>query len=151
MVYGPIGLVLGGPTNNVADLARRGREHCESHVKNAKLVGEYAVRRGSRNLQLRIARLIERDEPDDEPVSQPATVATREPVDPRAEQVIPVRRDDTEGLALPIPEYDSLAASQVVPRLAGLAPSELEAVRSYEAARRGRRTILAKITQLQGA
>jgi hypothetical protein len=150
MVYGPIGLVLGGPTNNVADLARRGREHCESHVKNAKLVGEYAVRRGSRNLQLRIARLIERDEPDDEPVSQPATVAAREPVDPRVEQVIPVRRDDTEGLALPIPEYDSLAASQVVPRLAGLAPSELEAVRSYEAARRGRRTILAKIAQLQG-
>ena len=150
MVYGPIGLGLGGPTNNVADLARRGREHCESHVKNAKLVGEYAVRRGSRNIQLRIAKLIERDEPDDEPV--PVTVApTREPVDPRVEQVIPVRRDDTEGLALPIPEYDSLAASQVVPRLAGLAPNELEAVRSYEAARRGRRTILAKIAQLQGA
>ena len=151
MLYGPIGLVLGGPTNNVAELARRGRERCESHVKNAKLVGEYAVRRGSRNLQLRIARLIDHDEPTAEP-SAPSTVApTQDAVDPRAEQVITVRRDDTEELALPIPEYDSLAASQVVPRLAGLAPSELEAVRSYEAARRGRRTILAKIAQLQGA
>jgi hypothetical protein len=152
MLYGPIGLVLGGPTNNVAELARRGRERCESHVKNAKLVGEYAVRRGSRHLQLRIARLIDRDEPSDEPVTPPTTVRpSDEPVDPRAEQVITVRREDTEGQALPIPEYDSLAASQVVPRLAGLAPNELEAVRTYEAARRGRRTILAKIAQLQGA
>jgi hypothetical protein len=148
MLYGPIGLVLGGPTTDVTELARRGREHCESHVKNAKLVGEYAVRRGSRNLQLRIARLIDHDEPGAEPTTE---APSHEPVDPRVEQVITVRRDDAEGLALPIPEYDSLAASQVVPRLAGLAPSELEAVRRYEAARRGRRTILAKIAQLQGA
>lgn len=152
MLYGPLGLVLGGPTTDVTELARRGREHCESHVKNAKLVGEYAVRRGSRNLQLRIARLLDHDDPDAEPTTAPTEAApSHEPVDPRVEQVIPVRHEDTEGLALPIPEYDSLAASQVVPRLAGLAPNELEAVRSYEAARRGRRTILAKIAQLQGA
>ena len=155
VLYGPLGLVLGGP-NSSAELARRGREHCEAHVKNAKLVGQYAVQRGSRHVQLRIARLIDRDGtdagPDPEPAATPTTsAAPREPVDPRAEQVIAVRRDDTEGLALPIPEYDSLAASQVVPRLTGLGPSELEAVRSYEAARRGRRTILAKIAQLQGA
>jgi hypothetical protein len=151
MLYGPLGLVLGGPTADVTELARRGREHCESHVKNAKLVGEYAVRRGSRNLQLRIARLLDHDGPEAEPETPPTRVAPSQPVDPRVEQVIPVRQEDTEGLALPIPEYDSLAASQVVPRLAGLAPNELEAVRSYEAARRGRRTILAKIAQLQGA
>jgi hypothetical protein len=50
---------------------------------------------------------------------------------------------------LGIPGYDSLSASQVVQRLAGLAPDELEAVRRYEAAGRGRRTILNKIVQLQ--
>jgi hypothetical protein len=51
------------------------------------------------------------------------------------------------GLA--IPGYDSLAASQVVPRLAGLSPEELAAVGAYESAHRARRTILTRIRQLQ--
>lgn len=50
---------------------------------------------------------------------------------------------------LAIPNYDSLAASQVVPRLAGLSAGELEAVRRYESARRRRRTVLNRIAQLQ--
>jgi hypothetical protein len=54
-----------------------------------------------------------------------------------------------DSAELAIPGYDSLSASQVVQRLAGLAPPELEAVRTYEAAGRGRRTILTKIAQLQ--
>jgi len=53
----------------------------------------------------------------------------------------------SDGLA--IPGYDSLSASQVVQRLAGLASGELEAVRGYEALTRGRRTILNRIAQLQ--
>jgi hypothetical protein len=51
-----------------------------------------------------------------------------------------------EGLA--IPSYDSLSASQVVQRLAGLSRAEVEAVRAYEAATRGRRTILTRASQL---
>ncbi len=50
---------------------------------------------------------------------------------------------------LAIPGYDSLSASQVVQRLASLSPAELDAVRRYEAANRGRRTILARVAQLQ--
>jgi hypothetical protein len=53
-----------------------------------------------------------------------------------------------DGLA--IPGYDSLSASQVVQRLAGLSSPELAAVGDYEAATRGRRTILARVSQLQG-
>jgi hypothetical protein len=49
---------------------------------------------------------------------------------------------------LPIPGYDSLSASQVVVRLAGLSGDELEAVRAYEASHRKRRTILGKIDQI---
>jgi hypothetical protein len=49
---------------------------------------------------------------------------------------------------LPIPDYDSLSASQVVSRLRGLAPGQLEAVRAYESATRGRKTILNRIQQL---
>ena len=50
--------------------------------------------------------------------------------------------------ALPITDYDSLSASQVVSRLQGLSTGELEAVRSYEAATRGRKTILNRVQQL---
>jgi hypothetical protein len=52
---------------------------------------------------------------------------------------------------LAIPDYDNLSASQVVPRLAGLSADELESVRRYETSRRGRKTILSKIAQLQSA
>jgi hypothetical protein len=52
---------------------------------------------------------------------------------------------------LAIPAYDSLSASQVVPRLSGLSSAELEAVRDYEAAHRGRKTILNRVAQLQSA
>lgn len=53
--------------------------------------------------------------------------------------------------ALAIPGYDSLSASQVVPRLEGLTSDELETVRTYEQATRGRKTILSKIAQLQAS
>jgi len=52
------------------------------------------------------------------------------------------------GDTLPIPGYDALSASQVVERLAGLSPAELETVRTYEGAHRNRRTILGKIDQI---
>jgi hypothetical protein len=55
--------------------------------------------------------------------------------------------NDPDTLA--IPDYDSLSASQVVPRLDSLALDELELVRQYESAKRGRKTILSKIAQLQ--
>ncbi len=49
---------------------------------------------------------------------------------------------------LAIPSYDSLSAPQVVQRLAGLSQDEVQAVRAYEAATRGRRTIIARADQL---
>ena len=51
--------------------------------------------------------------------------------------------------SLGIADYDSLSASQVVSRLRGLAPTDLDALRAYESATRARKTILNKITQLQ--
>jgi len=49
---------------------------------------------------------------------------------------------------LPIPGYDGLSASQVIERLGGLPASALAQIRAYEAAHRGRRTVLASIDQL---
>ena len=56
--------------------------------------------------------------------------------------------DRIPASSLAIGDYDSLAATQIVERLEGLAPSELEAIRSYEVAHRSRYTILGKIDQL---
>ena len=58
--------------------------------------------------------------------------------------------DLAASAALPIPGYDALSASQVVERLIGLAPDELDAVHAYESSHRQRRTILGKIEQLSG-
>ncbi len=57
--------------------------------------------------------------------------------------------DAVTNMALAIPDYDSLSASQVVPRLSSLSPEELEAVRSYEQQHRGRKTILNRIVQIR--
>jgi hypothetical protein len=51
--------------------------------------------------------------------------------------------------SLAIPGYDTLSASQVVQRLGGLSEDELEAVREYEQSSRKRKTILARVEQLQ--
>ena len=49
---------------------------------------------------------------------------------------------------LAIPGYDSLSASQVVQRLAGLSQAELIDVRAHEQSHRHRRTILNRVEQL---
>lgn len=66
-----------------------------------------------------------------------------------AADVEPVTGDPSiDAATLPIDEYESLAASQVVARLPSLTPGELGAVRRFEADHRGRRTVLGKIDQL---
>jgi hypothetical protein len=52
---------------------------------------------------------------------------------------------------LAIPGYDSLSASQVIQRLDGLSRDELAAVGEYESAHRARRTVLTRVSQLQGS
>ena len=68
---------------------------------------------------------------------------------PRVRPRRQVRRNPAAQRGLAIPGYDSLAASQVVPRLAGLSAEELAAVGAYETAHRARRTILTRVRQLQ--
>ena len=63
--------------------------------------------------------------------------------------VEPAAADVPTESELPVPDYDSLAASQVVPRLAALSTDELATVGAYERAHRNRQTILNKVKQLQ--
>lgn len=74
------------------------------------------------------------------PAAAPATDASRGVAAPAG---------GAGGSSLAIPGYDALSASQVVQRLAGLSAGDLEAVRVYESANRGRRTILNRVAQLQ--
>jgi hypothetical protein len=60
----------------------------------------------------------------------------------------PVESEPPAESELPIQDYDSLAASQVVPRLATLATDDLRAVQAYESATRRRQTILNRVAQL---
>lgn len=130
-----------------------------------------------RKVEGRVARLLQRDTPvAPTPAAKPAAAPAQPPAPPRAQPAPepPVARPvptepwtpapapspkpasshptPTNGAPssadLPIPGYDELSASQVVERLVGLAPSELDAVHAYEVANRQRRTILGKIEQL---
>jgi hypothetical protein len=77
-----------------------------------------------------------------------ATHDKRGAVAGRAEATASAGAPAVNAGSLAIPSYDSLSAPQVVQRLAGLSREEVEAVRRYEAATRGRRTILARAEQL---
>ena len=91
------------------------------------------------------------DPPDEPAASAPAPeAAAAEAIAPEAASteapaVATVAPTEDE---LPVQDYDSLAASQVVPRLATLDTDELLAVQAYERAHRNRQTILNRVAQL---
>ena len=113
------------------------------------------VAKGQQKLAGVFEHVFESGAPAATDADEPApNVAMPDIEDDDVEQPIVVRHlrsayDLDEAALLAIPDYDSLAASQVVPRLAGLTADELEAVRAYEAAHRARRTILGRVAQLQ--
>lgn len=146
--YAPVGLFFEAP-DVVPRLAEQGRVH----ARNARLFGQFAVRRGQTELRRRLSDVGEQASdvlrglgviPAPETEAAPAPAA---PPMTEVREKPPAGGPSVHDLA--IPDYDSLSASQVVTRLPGLAPAELESLRSYEAAHRGRKTILNKVAQLQ--
>ncbi len=156
-VYAPLGLLMNAD-EVVPQLIEKGRQQ----VTMARMFGQMAVQQGSVEAGKAVGKLQEQAvdvvaqlsggrrahhvdaDVDDEPVPTPAPAPTPAPT--RAVSTADAPAAET----LAIPDYDSLSASQVVPRLEGLAGGELDAVRQYEIAHRGRKTILSKIAQLQG-
>jgi hypothetical protein len=137
------------------------RGHQEANM--AKAMGQFAVTMGRSELEKRLKQVADRPA-QSRPTPAPAAAAKTPAPAPRpaptpphtapAAPVVetngsPVTVHDAQGLA--IPGYDSLSASQVVERLAGLNAEELEAIGSYESAGRGRRTILNRVAQLRNA
>lgn len=162
-VYAPIGFALEAH-RYVPELAERGR----NQVALARTLGKFAVDRLEQQFPP-LAAMLETvglgTEASSPPSSAPPPTSRRDtragngridvdsaaaPVAPAAggpdsaapDEGVPVE----EGLA--IPGYASLAASQVVPRLAGLDVHELAAIRRYETVHRARRTVLNRVDQL---
>lgn len=145
----------------------RGLGDSRSQVED---VIQVAVRRGI-DLAAAVARAAgvpldtepARAESDDSPPAEPpsAEEAAAEPAESHLRVVADSPSDDSasddaaagppEAESLAIPGYDTLAASQVVPRLEDLADEELAAVQDYERAHRGRMTILSRIAQLRAS
>lgn len=135
-VYAPLGLALEF-RKMFPDLAQRGRRQ----FTFTKSLGKMAVNKGGGELRKRLGT-------EAEVAPGTASRGASEPAGDGAGEIVPVAEGPSpEDLA--IAEYDSLSAQHVVRRLDGLTPEDLEAVRSYEECKRGRRTILTRITQLQ--
>jgi hypothetical protein len=169
-VFAPIGLMLNAD-EVIRQMAERGRQS----VSAARFLGQMAVHQGRTELDKAMGKLGEQtsalvDQISEVAGSRPrAHVAPVTPAPPTEGQAAPTEAavasspstaaspataTSPDGVgpsvaSLAIPDYDSLAASQVLPRLAGLSAAELEAVRRYEVAHRGRKTILNRIAQLQ--
>jgi hypothetical protein len=146
VLYAPLGLAL-EVRRLYPELAARGRRQ----LLFTRTVGKYAVKRGQAKVDDLLATgiglvgafLPGRDdhEPDEAPL-EAETAVNLAPVADLPTEPSP----DADHLA--IPDYDSLSAFQVMPRLEALDAGDLDAVREYEESTRGRRTILNKIAQL---
>jgi hypothetical protein len=167
LVYAPVGAAIVA-LEEVPRLAELGRERVEKQLALARLLGKFAVGEGRRRFGAAPSPgrpATGRGEADGDVSPRAATArhvrASAEDSGPAAGQDGALSDEaTTDGSEpsgavsggpsrdLPIPAYDTLAASQVVERLASLTPAELEAVRKHEAATRRRRTVLHKIAQL---
>jgi hypothetical protein len=199
LVYAPVGLALTA-AEELPKLAAKGRAQVEGQVSMARMLGQFAVAQGRKEIEKRLGgspqpRPAPRERPPGRPegstangsvdagddasyerlAGRPPGAATKASGPAASEHGEPgtsgglsavgnaeseasvidvdfgtATRSSPEAGGLAIPGYDSLSASQVVQRLAGLSQEELAAVGEYEAAHRGRRTILTRVGQLKG-
>jgi hypothetical protein len=168
-VYAPLGFAL-----EARSLLPRFVERGRNQVAMARVVGKFAVEKGREDLGGRVAdgqatvvgllRLagVVGPEADGGQPSGPTPRPGAPVVAAVPDLSTPPDGTDAEATTGPVPDgpgadtlaipgYESLSASQVVPRLDSLTEAELEEVRRYEQAHRGRKTILNKILQLQTA
>jgi len=158
-VYAPLGLLFSA-RETIPQLAEKGRHY----VETARAMGGYAIGQGREQAEKAVrqaggqagqtlsivggltARRPSAPPPAPRPTPPVAAPPPREPeVEMGGNGRVPGPRVET----LAIPGYDTLSASQVVQRLGGLSAEELEAVRAYEESSRKRKTILARVEQLQ--
>jgi hypothetical protein len=165
-VFAPLGFVLSA-RKTIPELAEKGREYAAA----AKAMGQFAIGQGREQAgkavrqagdqagqTLSVVQSLSGRQPA-RPKPAPAPRAPQAPEAPETPAPPPPPAPEGAGNGshavrttadnLAIPGYDTLSASQVVQRLGGLSADELEAVRAYEEGGRKRKTILARVEQLQ--
>lgn len=172
LVYGPLGLAMflrDSAPQFMRMFVARGRTELEqrkrtvgAQIDQVRTMGETAAADGGpevlRVLSTGIAALREKVEEAlqalgvktdaaDKAAESPATATTRNVRDDEVTRARSGHAGETADLA--IPGYDDLSASQIVDRLDGLSPADLDAIRAHEESRRARNTILGKIEQLR--
>lgn len=151
LVYAPVGIAM-AVRDELPRLVEKGRSQADSQVALARMLGQMAAGKGQQEIARMLNEIWSRvsggtGTPEDpSPPAEPSP-----PTEPAAAPTRPASGHSTKPSAsdLSIPGYDALSAPQVVQRLSGLSPEELEAVGAYEAATRHRQTILGRIAQLQ--
>ena len=159
ILYAPVGLVFSA-RELLPKLAEKGR----NQLGMAKMIGQFAVQQGQTEAgkvlgQAQKQALSTLEQLAGRPTAPSTNGARSNGAAPKPAPAIDVEVVETpavptsgpEAATLAITDYDSLSASQVLPRLNGLSADELEAVRAYEAAHRGRKTILNRAAQLQSS
>lgn len=158
-VFVPIGLVA-ELRETIPRLMESGRERVEGRIAVARVIGEMAVKAGAEQLRTRTV-----DAPPDPPsvpqglsadvmvtdLEALSTVVEARATETAAGEQVDDSEESVDPEALPIADYESLAASQVVARLPALNTVELDQVAQFEQTNRRRRTVLGKIDQLQRA
>ena len=151
LFYAPLGFVL-----NAQEVVPQLIEKGHQQVVMARMFGKFAIENEApkqiAGLQKQVQKVADQftarvapAKPSGNGPAAPAAAATQ-----TSAPVVSSPAHGPGAAELAITDYDSLSASQVVPRLEGLSDAELASVRDYEAAHRGRKTILSKIAQLQG-
>jgi hypothetical protein len=161
IVFGPAGLALTA-VEEFPKLVDKGRNHLEGQARTARIVGQVAVQMGRRQLSQMASSRSPKVSPSPPSAPAPAAATEAAPAQAAPAQAAPAPSPATSmetaaptavngnGSVRPlaIPGYDSLSASQVVQRLAGLSQGELVDVRAHEQSHRHRRTILNRVEQL---
>lgn len=160
LVYAPLGLAFMA-RDELPRLIAKGRQGATGQVGMARIVGQFAVDQGQKEAGKLLRKATERmadlglvPDPNRKPgpasrSSEPATDQRSSSPQPESGARSQSGGDVPAADSLAIPGYGSLSAPQVVQRLDGLSEAELESVRVYETATRGRKTILSRVAQLQ--
>jgi len=166
-VFAPVGLALTA-VEDLPGLISKGRQRVETEISNARIVGQFVVGHGQREIADRVGNLFNRDSPESsrEPTPPEAGAPNDQRTSPTADaadaaDAAAKRNKEPAPAVKPPPDpadaaiveqalagYDTLSASQVVRRLESLGPDELRAIHRHEASHRNRRTILNRTNQL---
>lgn len=148
--------VTGVPSSVTQKIADRVSEsgvldpkNLQQQVNAARMIGKMAVQFGSQKLASKLQDLSTSVAASSTPQTKPQempTLSTDMPTEGNTDDAGVSTQSDASKL--PIGDYQSRTALDIIAQLGGLNAEQLAQVAAFESGNRARRTILAKITQL---